>query len=294
MIYDITHLTTYEYDAPVASTRCTMRLLPRSDCGQNVLSSRISLTPAASARFRTDFNGNRVSEARIFEPHTKLQIRLDARVEVDRAQPFAPGLTPAWEFVRKAASVDNSLSARSPAHFIYPSRYVPLFEAGTDYARDSFAPRRPILEGALELMRRIQADFAYNPGATHIATPIAQAFERRRGVCQDFAHIMIAGLRGLGLPAAYVSGYLRTNAASGQPKLEGADATHAWVSVWCGPGFGWFDLDPTNAILAGNDHVVIAIGRDYGDVSPIDGVILGASKPHLDVSVTVKEVLWGM
>lgn len=290
MIYDITHLTTYEYDAPVASTRCTMRLLPRGDGGQNVLSSRIALTPAAPARHRTDFNGNRVIEAQISEPHTKLRIRLEARVKVDRALPFAPALTPAWEFVRKAASADNSLSTGSPAHYIYPSLFVPLFDAATDYARDSFAPRRPMLESAIELMRRIHAEFAYDPDATHIATPIAQAFDRRRGVCQDFAHIMIAGLRGLGLPAAYVSGYLRTITAPGQLRLEGADATHAWVSVWCGAGFGWFDLDPTNAMIVANDHVVIAIGRDYADVSPIDGVILGAGKQQLDVSVTVTEV----
>lgn len=291
MIYDITHLSTYEYDAPVASARCAMRLLPRGDNGQNVLASRISLSPAAVTRYRTDFNGNRVCEAQILQPHTKLRIRLEARVEVDRAQPFAPALTPAWECVRGAASAAHSLSAGSPAHFIYPSRFAPLFDAATDYARDSFAPRRPTLEGAVELMRRIHAEFAYDPDATHVATPIAQALGRRRGVCQDFAHIMIAGLRGLGLPAAYVSGYLRTIPAPGQSRLEGADATHAWASVWCGPGFGWFDLDPTNAIVVGNDHVVIAVGRDYGDVSPVDGVILGAGGQQLDVSVDVKEAV---
>ena len=236
-----------------------------------------------------DFHGNRVCEARILKPHTKLQIALAARVAVERAPPPAPALTPAWEIVRNAAYASDSLAASSPAHYIYASRFAPLFDAATHYARKSFSPGRPILEGAIELTQRIHADFAYDPDATHIATPIAQAFERRRGVCQDFAHIMIAALRGVGLAASYVSGYLRTFAAPGQARLEGADSTHAWVSVWCGPEFGFFDLDPTNAIVVGNDHIAIAIGRDYADVSPIDGVIIGAGDQDLDVSVDVKE-----
>ena len=292
MIYDVAHLTTYRYDAPVASARCTLRLLPRSDCGQRVLSSRIDLSPSADNLLeRIDFNGNRIREAQFVKPHTKLQIALHARVEVERRPPPAGALTPAWEAVRSAAPQSNSLSPRSPAHFIYPSRFAPLTEPVTDYALQSFPAGRPILEGATELMRRIRADFVYDPEATQIATPMAQAFQRRRGVCQDFAHIMIAGLRGAGLPAAYVSGYLRTIPAPGKPRLEGADATHAWVSVWCGKEFGWFDLDPTNALVVGNDHIVIALGRDYADVSPIDGVILAAGGQDLDVSVDVKEVV---
>jgi len=294
VIYDIAHLTTYRYDAPVASARCTMRLLPRSDGGQNVLFSRIELTPPAEIfRERVDFNGNRICEAQILTPHTKLRIGLHARVAVERAPPPAPVLTPAWESVRSAIQATNTLAAGSPVHCVYPSRFAPLLDAATDYAQQSFSTGRPVLEGAAELMRRIHADFVYDPEATRISTPIAQAFERRRGVCQDFAHIMIAGLRGLGLAAAYVSGYLRTIPAPGQARLEGADSTHAWVSVWCGPEFGWFDLDPTNALLVGNDHVVIAIGRDYADVSPIDGVILAAGGQDLDVSVDVKEVTGG-
>lgn len=291
MIYDITHRTTYSYDAAVASARCTMRLLPRDDSGQSVLSGRIDLSPPAElTRHRVDFNGNRVVEAQIFTPHTKLQIVLKAQVEVCRAKPPTPALTPAWDVVRKAANASSLLGAGSPAHYIYPSRFAPLFDAAANYARETFHDGRPVLDGAIELTRRIHADFAYDPDATSIATPIAQAFERRRGVCQDFAHIMIAALRGLGLPASYVSGYLRTIPAPGQARLEGADSTHAWVSVWCGPELGWIDLDPTNAMTVGDDHVVIAIGRDYSDVSPIDGVILAAGSQDLDVSVDVKEV----
>lgn len=290
MIYDIAHRTIYKYDARVASARCAMRLIPRNDRGQTLLSHRIELTPSAEIlNERIDFHGNRVCEARILKPHTRLQIALAARVAVERAPPPAPALTPAWEIVRNAAYAADSLAASSPAHYIYTSRFAPLFDAATHYARESFSPGRPILEGAIELTQRIHADFAYDPDATHIATPIAQAFERRRGVCQDFAHIMIAALRGVGLAASYVSGYLRTFAAPGQARLEGADSTHAWVSVWCGPEFGFFDLDPTNALVVGNDHIAIAIGRDYADVSPIDGVIIGAGDQDLDVSVDVKE-----
>jgi transglutaminase-like putative cysteine protease len=290
VIYDIVHHTTYKYDAPVASARCAMRLIPRNDRGQTVLSNHIELSPTAEfISDRIDFHGNRVCEARILKPHTKLQIALAARVEVEREPPPAPALTPAWEIVRNAANATNSLAASSPAHYIFASRFVPLFNAATDYARESFSPGRPILEGAIELTERIRADFAYDPDATRVATPIAQAFERGRGVCQDFAHIMIAALRGLGLAASYVSGYLRTFAAPGQARLEGADSTHAWISIWCGPEFGFLDLDPTNAIAIGNDHIAIAIGRDYGDVSPIDGVILGAGNQDLDVSVDVKQ-----
>ncbi len=167
---------------------------------------------------------------------------------------------------------------------------TPLHAPATDYARESFPPGRPVLEGAAELMGRIKEDFAYDPEATHVATPLAEAFEARGGVCQDFAHIMISALRGLALPAAYVSGYIRTTPAPGQPRLEGADASHAWVAVWCGEPFGWIHLDPTNAMFADDNHILVAIGRDYADVSPIDGVIVGAGRQALDVSVDIKAV----
>jgi transglutaminase-like putative cysteine protease len=153
--------------------------------------------------------------------------------------------------------------------------------------------RREVLPPAVEfaaavnLMQRIKRDFVYDTRATEISTPLRDVFEKRRGVCQDFAHIMIAGLRGLGLPAAYVSGYLRTTPPPGRPRLQGADATHAWVSVWCGADLGWLDFDPTNDLVIGNDHVVLAVGRDYTDVSPVDGVIVGSRKQKLAVAVDV-------
>ena len=288
MIYDIKHVTTYSYEGPVASARCAIRLLPRLDAGQTTLSARVDVLPGPEQENeRLDFFGNRVVEANIGSAHTKLSVTLAARVKVARAQAPAPGLTPAWELVRTAAVASQSLAASSPAHFIFPSRLAPLYEPSTAYARESFPPGRPILEGAAELMRRIRTDFDYDTDATQVSTPLAEAFERRGGVCQDFAHIMIAGLRGLGLPAGYVSGYLRTIPPAGKPRLEGADASHAWTRVWCGGEFGWLDLDPTNAILVANDHIVVAMGRDYADVSPIDGVILGSGKQNLDVAVDV-------
>ncbi|WP_424362815.1 transglutaminase family protein [Methylocystis parvus] len=291
MIYDIEHVTTYSYEASVASTRCAIRLTPRESRGQRVLRSRVEAAPAPEAtRESMDFFGNRVVEAMIREAHARLRISVSARVEVAREEPPAACLTPSWENVARAAGAARTLSRESPVHWLFPSRQAPLHAPVTDYARESFQQGRPVLEAAEELMRRIKADFAYDPNATHVATPLADAFAARGGVCQDFAHIMIAGLRGLSLPAAYVSGYIRTAPPPGQPHLEGADASHAWVAVWCGEPFGWIHLDPTNAMYADDNHIVVAIGRDYADVSPIDGVIVGAGRQALGVSVDIRAV----
>jgi transglutaminase-like putative cysteine protease len=172
-------------------------------------------------------------------------------------------------------------------HHIFPSRLVPILPAIRDYAAQSFSPGRPVLAGGVDLMARIKADFAYDPTATDVTTPTADAFALKRGVCQDFAHVMIAGLRALGLPAAYVSGYLRTEPAPGQPRLEGADASHAWVSLWCDDAAGWQGIDPTNGVRTGIDHIALAIGRDYADVAPVDGVIVASGGHSLEVSVDV-------
>jgi len=155
-----------------------------------------------------------------------------------------------------------------------------------DYVHASFPPGRAVLAGAAEVMRRIKHDFTYEPGATTVTTTPSMSFALRRGVCQDFAHIMISGLRGLGLPAAYVSGYLRTVPRAGAARLEGADAMHAWVMVWCGSA-GWWGLDPTNALIASDDHVVLAVGRDYADVAPIGGVVFGSGQQRLATAVDV-------
>ncbi|MFM8860051.1 MAG: transglutaminase N-terminal domain-containing protein [Methylocystis sp.] len=291
MIYDVSHITVYSYEATVASTRCALRLIPRESSGQKLLRGAINILPEPDiVSERTDFFGNQITDILVRKPHSKLCIELTALVEVARLEPPHLSQTLPWESAARSALAMSSLSNTAPVHWLYPSRYVRLHQEITDYARVSFSPGRPILEAADEFMCRIQKDFVYDPKSTDIATPLLQSFQSRRGVCQDFAHIMLAGLRGLGLPAAYVSGYIRTIPAPGQAYLEGADASHAWISIWCGDANGWVQLDPTNGLIVRDDHIVVATGRDYADVSPIDGIIVSAGKQELDVSVTIKAV----
>jgi len=196
-------------------------------------------------------------------------------------------ISPPWESVVSEAVATLSLASDSPALGLYPSRRVSLFDDATAYARKSFSDRRPVREAAMDLTRRIQADFAYDPDATKVDTPPQEAFHHRHGVCQDFAHIMIAALRGLGLPALYVSGYIRTIPPAGKERLAGADASHAWVSLWCGSALGWADFDPTNAQAVQNDHIVVARGRDYSEACPIESMVLSSGRHTLDVEVDV-------
>lgn len=286
MIYDIRHVTTYRYDAPVAAARCALRLVPAAGGGQRLLGVGIDVVPRPTSLVeRADFFGARVATALIGAPHRELRITATSRVAVERRSP--PDDTPRLEDVRREAASVMALGPRSPAHFLYPSRLVPLYEPATAYAAESFSRDRPILDAARELMQRVHADFHYDRKATAVTTPLSEAFESRTGVCQDFAHAAIAGLRGLGLPAAYVSGYMRTLPPPGQPRLVGADASHAWVSLWCGAECGWIDFDPTNAIVVGDDHIVVGHGRDYADVAPVDGVILASGGQTLTVNVDV-------
>lgn len=288
MIYDIHHVTTYEYGSPVKYAHCALRLTPIDLPGQTVLQTEMTIDPAPSQMTeRVCFFGNRVTSLTIATEHSDLIVTVDTSIDVDRAPSPRANSTAPFEAVREEAFDSASLDKDSPAHFLHPSRYAPRFAPAADYARTSFAAGRPVLEGAIDLMRRIRADFKYDTKATVVSTPISEAFEKRRGVCQDFAHIMIAGLRGLGLPAAYISGYIRTIPPPGKKRLQGADAMHAWVSVWCGGDVGWIDLDPTNSMLIGNDHIVLAKGRDYADISPVSGIILGTREQDVDVEVDV-------
>jgi transglutaminase-like putative cysteine protease len=292
VIYDIRHITAYGYSRPVPFARCILRVLPRDGVGQRVLTSQLSVTPrSAERRDGVCFFGNRTTTLTISRPHRELKIEMTSRVEVTRAAAPFPALTRGWEEVAELAMQAQSLAADSPAQYLYPSRLAPTVAEITGYARKSFAAKRPVFEAAGELMARIRKEFVYDPEATEVSTPIREAFANRHGVCQDFAHIMIAGLRGLGLPAAYVSGYLRTIPPAGQPRLEGADATHAWVMLWCGPETGWIGLDPTNDLVVADDHIVTATGRDYADVSPLDGVLVGPGNQKLDVKVDVVPVI---
>ncbi|HQT52322.1 MAG TPA: transglutaminase family protein [Phenylobacterium sp.] len=288
MIYGLRHRTTYTYEDPVTFARCVLRLTPQSSASQTVLSSTVSVTPKPSTSHEAvgPF-GEKTLTVVLDSPHRELVIEGRSRIDVHAPPPPQPAATPPWSQIRDQAYRSRALSPDGPATFLYPTRRTPITPAITEYARESFPAGRPILEAAAELMTRMHAEFVYDPEATTVSTPAPEAFAARHGVCQDFAHIMIAGLRGLGLPAAYVSGYLRTIPPPGRPRLEGADATHAWVSLWCGDVAGWIGLDPTNAILTQNDHIVLAVGRDYSDVAPIDGIILAPGVQTLKVEVDV-------
>ena len=254
---------------------------------QRVTAAALDIEPAPVRRREgRDFFENRTTTIEIDAPHNTLVVKLAARITVEPVAPADFDATAPWEQVRDETIASDDLGPRSPVHFIYPSRLISLDPEIRDYVGESFPPGRPILAGAVEVMKRIKADFTYELGATTVTTAPSMSFALRRGVCQDFAHIMISGLRGLGLPAAYVSGYLRTVPRSGAARLEGADAMHAWVMVWCGSA-GWWGLDPTNALIASDDHVVLAIGRDYADAAPIGGVMLGSGQQRLNTAVDV-------
>jgi transglutaminase-like putative cysteine protease len=299
MIYDVRQTTTCEYASPVALAHHVLRLTPIHRSGQRVHVAALQIVPEPKNRREgQDFFGNRLTWVEIEEPHATLTVKLAARIAVDPiSEPFAS--TPAWEEVREEAFASSDIGPLSPAHFVFPSRLVSLDPEIRDYARVSFPAGRPVLDGALELMHRLKTDITYEIGATTVTTTPPMSFALRRGVCQDFAHIMISGLRGLGLPAAYVSGYLRTMPRTDPTRLQGADAMHAWVLVWCGSssfadaegqGGGWIGLDPTNAVVASDQHVVLAIGRDYTDVAPMDGVIVSSGGQRMDVAVSVLPV----
>jgi len=290
MIYRVRHVTSYDYAASVPLARCLLRVVPSDRPGQRVISSRVAVDPVPDQRAdAVDFFGNRVVRVALDVPHTSFTISTLAKVVVEPRLGESAGALP-WERVRAMAALSRAFGARAPAHALFPSRNVALLDDVTAYALASFPRGAPIVEAALDLSRRIKADFAYDPEATDVSTPLAEAFAARHGVCQDFAHVMIAGLRGLGLPAAYVSGYLRTVPPPGKPRLEGADATHAWVEVWCGPDLGWIGFDPTNGVIAGDSHIVVAVGRDYADVPPVEGVIVTSGDHTLEVEVDVVAV----
>ena len=287
MIYTVRHRTAYAYDSEVTFARCVLRLTPRTSADQKLIANTITVSPAPSREtVGVGAFGEAVRQVVVTEPHHRLVIDAHSRVEVN-APPIAFAFDTAWESVRARALESTALGVEGPAAFIYPTGRTPVVPAITDYARQSFTAKRPVIEAASELMGRIHADFRYDPGATDVSTPAAVAFEARHGVCQDFAHIMICGLKGLGLPAAYVSGYLRTRRSNADPDLQGSDATHAWVLAWCGRAAGWVGFDPTNAVTTRNDHIVLAVGRDYADVAPIDGVLLAPGGQTLEVEVDV-------
>lgn len=291
MIYDVRQETIYHYASTVAYARHVLRLGLVDRPEQRVVAAALDIVPSpVERREGLDFFGNKMTWIALHQPHDALTVSVAARVAVEHAPVIDPAATPTWEQVRASAFGSADLSPRSPVHYLFASRQVSLDPEIRDYAATNFPPGRACLAGAIELMHRIKSEFTYELGATTASTTPHMSFMLRRGVCQDFSHIMISGMRSLGLPAAYVSGYLRTTALGSGEKLSGADAMHAWVLVWCGVENGWVGLDPTNGILARDDHVVLAVGRDYADVAPMDGVIVGSGGQRLEVSVRVEPV----
>jgi transglutaminase-like putative cysteine protease len=288
LIYDIRHVTTYAYESPVSFARCSLRLEPHSGDGQDLISHTVEIRPRPAERTaRRDFFGTYTESVVIETSHRHLRIDSRSRVSVARHAPGRTAPSPPWDSVRDLAFEANSLGPTSPVNYVFASALVPVLSPVTAYAAASFPAGVGVLVGAVDLMHRVRSEFKYDPKATVISTPLTEVFEKRHGVCQDFAHVMIAGLRGLGLPAAYVSGYLRTIPPPGKARLQGADATHAWVSLWCGAELGWVGFDPTNDLLVENDHIILGVGRDFADVSPVDGIIVGSRKQKLGVAVDV-------
>ena len=288
MQYRLSHRTTYTYASSVDSAHHIAHLRARSFPGQKVRSIGIVTHPLpALAVQHVDHFGNLIDIYRIDQPHQRFDIEVQADIEVKFPDPPPAKETPAWEEVRKTLGGAGFPAAIEASEFVYDSPLVPIDAALRDYGAQSLTADRPILEAARELTTRIKDDFDYHPGATDISTPLHEVFEGKAGVCQDFAHVMIAALRSHGIAAGYVSGYIRTVSSKEEAALRGADASHAWVAVWCGQKTGWVHLDPTNDLVASQDHVAIAWGRDFSDVSPLRGVILGGGRHAYSVAVTL-------
>lgn len=289
MRYRVRHRTVYAYAEKVDLSGHMLHLTPRPLPGQRVLTSNLHAAPLPSRVSEgTDHFGNAVRWLFLDRPHDRFEVTLEADIDVALPPPPPANATPPWEQVAEVARCGGPRAWRD-AEFAFASPMAPADPAAGAYAAASFPPGRPVLEGLLDLTRRINREFAFKPGETTVHTPVSQVLASRAGVCQDFTHLMIAGLRALGLPARYVSGYLRTTPPPGPPPggeaLRGADQSHAWVGCWMGPEAGWVDLDPTNNLVVHTDHVVLAWGRDYSDISPIRGVILGGGTHTVEVGV---------
>ncbi len=292
MLLHVLHETTYQYAPAVRSARHVAHLKPADTATQRLLRHHLAIEPRpAHCSERRDVFGNARSFFSLHVSHEALRVAADSLVST--APPACPADSLPWEQAVERMRYHRDARFDPAAEFTFASPYVPRDDAFVQYARPSFAPGRRLLPAARELMQRIHADFQYTPCATDVNTPALQALALRQGVCQDLAHVMLGCLRSLGLPARYVSGYLLTEPPPGQSRLVGSDASHAWVSVYLpapeGPG-AWVDLDPTNARVAGEDYVTVALGRDYSDVSPLRGVLHGGAHHTLRVAVTVTPV----
>jgi transglutaminase-like putative cysteine protease len=264
-----------------------VRLTPRNLAQQTCRGSQVSIQPAPPVTsVHDDYFGNTLTFFTLHEPHDCLIVEANSDLEVKAIEPPDFSGSPPWETVRGSLAGAGSDEVLNAWQFVFDTPRVRSSPELAGYARESFPEGRPLLAAVLDLTGRIHQDFRFDKKATEVATPVQTFFEKRRGVCQDFAHLQIGCLRSLGLPARYVSGYLRTLPPPGHPRLVGADASHAWCSAWC-PGTGWVDFDPTNNCVPSDGHITVAWGRDYSDVSPIYGVLLGGARHKLNVEVDV-------
>ena len=283
MTYQITHTTLYKYAATVPECFNTVRLHPRDLTYQRCIAHELAMAPIPpESSTRTDPFGNRIGNFAIYQPHNSLKLTASSLVEVQPKPAVNSSDSPPWETI---ANFDDKLNLAA-VRFKTESKHIRCGQAFADYALESFTPSRPIIEASMDLTRRIFEDFKFSPGVTTVSTPVEEVFKNRQGVCQDFAHFQIACLRSLGLPARYVSGYVRTIPPPGQKRLVGADASHAWLSLFCGD-LGWISFDPTNNKIPDTDHITLAWGRDYFDVCPIQGVFIGGGKTMMKVEVDV-------
>jgi transglutaminase-like putative cysteine protease len=288
VIYRVVHRTEYLYDSEVSSSYGELYVLPRDIPGQQCQSSNVVIDPEPhDYRERTDFYRNRVAHFTVLEPHTRLSITAESIVAVTRPATVPLAVDQAWETVRERLRLDPTVDVVRTYDFLFDSPKVVVSPAVAAYAAESFPSGRPLGEALAELKSRIHGDFAYKPGATSVRTTLSELLESRKGVCQDFAHLAVGCLRSVGLAARYVSGYLETIPPPGQERLVGSDVSHAWASVFV-PDGGWVDIDPTNDRFVSDRYVTNAYGRDYGDVSPVKGIIYTESKKNeLSVSVDV-------
>ena len=288
MTYRITHKTTYKYKHPVSFGNHAAYLTPRSRPKCLCSWSKLSITPAPAAQSeRVDYFGNHVTIFTIQEPHEELRIEARSQVIIDGDPVIWPKYSAPWDETARSLPSEFTRAGVDAYQFVFESPRIRTGVEFASYAEPSFPPGRPLTDALLDLTARIYKDFRFDSKATGVRTRPEDVLRHRRGVCQDFAQVQIACLRSLNLPARYVSGYLRTYPPPGSPRLSGADASHAWVSVYC-PDAGWLDVDPTNNLVPSQSHVTLAWGRDYGDVSPVRGVILGGRNHTLDVAVDME------
>jgi transglutaminase-like putative cysteine protease len=288
MIYKIVHRTTYKYKYPVSVGNHVACLRPRVLLNHQVARSELRIQPSPATRTeRVDYFGNLLCFFTVQEPHKELVVEAQSEVVIDGNTTPWPQQSLPWEEAVESLPSDLSPEGLEAYQFGFESPRIRIRPEFASYALESFTPGRPMAEALLDLTSRIHKDFRFDSKVTNVRTPTEEVFRKRRGVCQDFAHLQIACLRSLNIAARYVSGYLRTYPPPGKPRLIGADASHAWVSAYC-PGSGWLDMDPTNNVVPSDGHVTLAWGRDYGDVSPLRGLILGGGSHTLKVAVDME------